>query len=507
LQRLLNRHGKCQLIIKEIYNKPDNITRDMILLNWIYSLGDFEIADSLPVNPEKVKVWPDLNWISNSGLNSELEKLLLEVKNAKRAGVNHYVKLAKYVNNPEFKNENPYSNMKYPSLNYRILSLFRYWNIIQYYFPYKYLIGEDWNIVLEEFVPKFINVNSELEYKLTTLELLARVNDTHANIWMVDTVLDKFKGQNYSALRTTFVENKFVVVDYFDERLGGQTTLLKGDVISCINNEPIDKIIKKRLKYSPASNYLTKMRDISFNLLRTNDNMIEIEFIRKNKTYTRRVKTYSMDKLKIYEKLQSKDTCFRFINKEIAYLYLGTINSRYFNLLMKKIKDTKGLIIDLRCYPSEFVVFSLGSYLVKKDTAFVNFTKGSLKRPGLFTFRDKPNEIQKRNGYSYTGKIVILVNEKTQSQAEYTAMAMQAAAYDVKVIGSTTAGADGNVSEFFLPGGIRTMISGIGVYYPNGQETQRVGIVPDIEVKPTIEGIKQGRDEVLEKAIEIINND
>jgi C-terminal processing protease CtpA/Prc len=92
----------------------------------------------------------------------------------------------------------------------------------------------------------------------------------------------------------------------------------------------------------------------------------------------------------------------------------------------------------------------------------------------------------------------------TQSQAEYTTMALRTAPR-ATVIGSTTAGADGNVSQFFLPGGISTMISGIGVYYPDGKETQRVGIVPQIIVKPTIKGITEGRDEPLEKAIEIIN--
>jgi C-terminal processing protease CtpA/Prc len=50
------------------------------------------------------------------------------------------------------------------------------------------------------------------------------------------------------------------------------------------------------------------------------------------------------------------------------------------------------------------------------------------------------------------------------------------------------------------------MISGIGVYYPDGKETQRIGIIPDVEVKPTIEGIKNERDEVLEKAVNWINN-
>jgi C-terminal processing protease CtpA/Prc len=49
-------------------------------------------------------------------------------------------------------------------------------------------------------------------------------------------------------------------------------------------------------------------------------------------------------------------------------------------------------------------------------------------------------------------------------------------------------------------------MSSVGIYYPDGRETQRIGIVPDIEVKPTIQGIRVGRDELLEKAIEIIKN-
>jgi C-terminal processing protease CtpA/Prc len=69
------------------------------------------------------------------------------------------------------------------------------------------------------------------------------------------------------------------------------------------------------------------------------------------------------------------------------------------------------------------------------------------------------------------------------------------------IVGSTTSGADGNVSPFGLPGGLRTMISGLGVYYPDKQPTQRIGIVPGVDVKPTIAGIRVGRDEVLEQAL------
>ena len=82
-------------------------------------------------------------------------------------------------------------------------------------------------------------------------------------------------------------------------------------------------------------------------------------------------------------------------------------------------------------------------------------------------------------------------------------MAFRAGAHTT-IVGSTTAGADGNVSSIYLPGGLLTRISGNGVYYPDGTQTQRVGIIPDVEVKPTIEGLKQGRDELLEKAIKLI---
>ena len=45
------------------------------------------------------------------------------------------------------------------------------------------------------------------------------------------------------------------------------------------------------------------------------------------------------------------------------------------------------------------------------------------------------------------------------------------------------------------------MISGIGVFYPDKKSTQRIGIVADIDARPTIEGVRNGRDEVLEAAL------
>ncbi|MBC8882830.1 hypothetical protein H9X57_03875 [Flavobacterium piscinae] len=126
-----------------------------------------------------------------------------------------------------------------------------------------------------------------------------------------------------------------------------------------------------------------------------------------------------------------------------------------------------------------------------------------MKHPGMFSFYTTYSVPNKKDK-NYQGKVVILVNEITQSRAEFHAMAYQQSPNAI-IMGSTTAGSDGNVSIISLPGGISTMISGIGVYYPDGRETQRIGIVPDIVVKPTIEGVKNGYDEVLERAIEYLN--
>ena len=47
-------------------------------------------------------------------------------------------------------------------------------------------------------------------------------------------------------------------------------------------------------------------------------------------------------------------------------------------------------------------------------------------------------------------------------------------------------------------------LEGLGVFYPEKKPTQRVRIVPDVEVKPTIAGIVAGQDELLEEAIKRI---
>lgn len=492
-------------IMPKILSAKDQEERNAALSDWIESLGETNSDKIKTKEVSEVKFNPDLNWINNSALGEKLISHLIKIKDAERSDTSYYIGLFPGVGNPIFKNEFPYLTMKYPDAGFRLLSLYRYWNIIQYYFPYKNLINENWNDVLKEFIPKFINASDEMEYKLTVLSLIARIHDTHANIWGKDSALINYRGQNYAPVEITFVENKATVTDYYDSDLGEKSGLKIGDIIETINNKSIDEIIEEKLPFTPASNYPTQLRNIAMNLLRTNDTFLNIGYMHDNIIMNSHIECFSADKINIYKKYMNTDTCFKLINGDISYIYPGNIKNDYLPEIMPEVLKSKGLIIDLRCYPSDFIVFTLSEYLQPTSTSFVKFSQGSIITPGLFTMTDKLN-VGKSNTDFFKGKVVIIINEETQSQAEYTTMAFRTAPKAI-VIGSTTAGADGNVSEFSLPGAIQTMISGIGIYYPDGRETQRIGIVPDIEVKPTIKGISEGRDELLEKAIEIINGE
>lgn len=494
-------------ILPKILEAKNASQRNKILSVWAESLGTFETNSAAVAQTaaEKIKLNPDLVWINERNLGAKLTAQLNKIKSAKRQNKSYYIEMYPGVGNPKFKNEADYKSMKFPDAGFRLLSLYRYWNIIQYFFPNKHLIEADWNKVLPEFIPKFAGAASELEYKKAALGLIENIHDTHANIWGRDETLDKWRGVNYAPVGVRFIEETAVVAEIYEQTAADKAGLKIGDVIEAVNGKKVAQIVSEQMEFTPASNRPTKLRDIARRLLRTNENSLKITY-RRGKI-SKETQTETLAREKILGILQAQFSKaippFKLISPEIAYLYPGSLKQGEINEIIPKINGTKGLVIDLRSYPSDFIVFSLGEFLVPEPKSFVKFSGGSVENPGLFTFTEEL-KVGKENKNYYQGKVVILINETTQSQAEYTTMAFRTAPRST-VIGSTTAGADGNVSQFFLPGGISTMISGIGVYYPNGKETQRVGIVPDIVVKPTVKGIAEGKDEPLEKAIEIIN--
>ena len=478
--------------------KIDNKNFDNELVKWINKLGTFKTTTQKLPKESEIKLLPNTKWISDTNLiSSELSTLLQKVNNADRSDKNYYIQLYRGVNNPDFTNEKVYAKMKYSDTGIKLLAAFRYWNMIEYFFPNRHLMDDNWDKVLEEFIPKISATKDKKEYTLTLLELIGKIQDTHANIWRYNSVLDTYFGENIAPLKIKFVENKAVVVKLEDEFKDANVQV--GDVILAINGTTVEDWIKNNLKYFPASNYPTQLRDVARKILRSNDNSVQLTIENKSGS-----KDVTVNTIK-YKYFKEEPISHKIINENIGYIYPGTLKKGEINEIMDKFLDKKGLIVDLRCYPSDFIVFSLTSYLLNEKKDFVKFTAGDIKTPGLFTFRGGEMQVGGKNKDHFKGKVIILINEETQSNAEYTTMALRVAPNAI-VLGSTTAGADGNVSGITLPGNIFTYISGIGVINPDGSETQRVGIIPDIKMEPTINGIREGKDELLEKAIELITN-
>jgi C-terminal processing protease CtpA/Prc len=105
--------------------------------------------------------------------------------------------------------------------------------------------------------------------------------------------------------------------------------------------------------------------------------------------------------------------------------------------------------------------------------------------------------------WKYTKPTVMLIDERAISQSEHTGLFFEAA-NDTKFIGTPTAGANGDVTRLTLPGGLIVGFTGHDVRHADGRQLQKVGLTPHVVVAPTIEGIRSGRDEVLEKAVQYL---
>ena len=410
--------------------------------------------------------------------------------------------MIKDVGIPEFIHEYSYSNMSYPDAGFRLLSLYRYWNIIHYFYPDKYLAEKDWNDVLKEYIPLFISAENRLEYELVTLKIIVDICDSHAYL-----PISVFKGNNNAPFRVWFIEKKLVVTDYYNPQLIETKGLKIGDIITHINGETVESIVENLKKYYPASNDARKLHDISFDLFRSNNYSIAINYISSGLSSQKEIRLYDRSTISTYSWYVDKNSkCYKFINDSIGYITIATITIDDIPIIKETFKKAKGIIIDIRNYPpikpSMHISSSLGSW-ISGGPYFVKFSYGNTDNPGEFKFQ--PAQIT-YSSETFQGKVMVLVNEITLSAAEFFAMTFRAG-INTKIIGSRTAGALGFVSSIILPGGLQTQFTGIGYYYPDGTPTQRFGIVPDIWVEPTVEGIRQGRDELMDMAIKLINEE
>ncbi|MEL6562300.1 MAG: S41 family peptidase [Bacteroidota bacterium] len=385
-------------------------------------------------------------------------------------------------------------------LYFAIGNIVNAWSSVKYFYPYfSYKESIAWNNHLIKTLESVLT-KSEVNTSASLSRFLSFLNDAHIKVGSPN------KKLSYPGVSLDMVENQ-VIVEYTNDDL----LMLKGAKIKKVDGEDIYALLQKEL---PLQSFGVKERG-DYMALRSlmgktfgKPSAIEMELPSGRDTT---VTFFHWESYSRYNKLGSashEDIDLVDKSEDLVYLNLTKLRNAAFKESLQKLKSTKSYIIDLRGYPTfegDHIENFIGFFMNEIDTADWLFI------PRVSEPRTKKKPEFQYNGSnwkvdpSYSGgdsKIYVLINHKAISYAE-SILGYFKNMENVVLVGSPTAGANGDVNRFKLPGGYTYRYTGTKVLKHDGSRLHGIGFLPDIEVRPTIKGIIEGRDEVLEKAIEL----
>jgi len=474
--------------------------------SWLYSL---EIVDK-----GYLRHLTDMNWLTcELFLGSSIVAVFSQfnetpVVDRARAPVSFNI-----IGNSNFSNQSLHTNMDFQDAGYRLLGLFRLWNALKYFSPYIDIIDGDWNEILLKYIPIMLEGDDRLSYELTLMALASHLHDAH--VFFSSTLgsnrhnrFDSIFGRFAPPVILTEAEGHLVVFEqiylpYYEHRL------LPGDVVLRVNDVDIDDVAADMLQYISYPNEEKALFYLEWYLVlrqHSPDVPMKLDILRDDVKITLEVETIDRREHGMMTFIpEPPATAYERLENNIGLINPSTrIQEKCIQHIMQYFYDTSGLIVDLRQYPHTSI-FQLAGYLIEEPKHFVSVSTPSQSVPGVFIdlIRDYSGGMRETHTYLYQNNVVILMNEGSMSRGEHAVMSLRNGS-NVTVMGSNSIGANGNVVSLPLPGRVTMNFSGLGIFTPDGNQTQRVGLSPDIYINRTIAGIRDGRDELLEAAVEFL---
>lgn len=406
-------------------------------------------------------------------------------------------------------------NGDFPSQSQRVTSLFKLWNAVYLFSPYKGLVSESWDIQLLDFIPRFKAAETPLDYALSITKLLSKLNDTNANVRSVH--LSEYIGTHVPPLGVFWLDDKIVVSDVLPQI--EDVDIKIGDVITSVDGISITDRHNELNELFSASTHQAELWRTSLKLLAgKKDSLATLNILRDGTSFERQVKRSIASHVSVsrvnpppYSILNMKD-CH---GNSIAYIDLTRVASSQIDTVISSVvhSNTTSLIVDMRGY-AKCPIYQVLSYLsqnlkvvAKMQTPFlipsVNLEDNSYQ--SSVTISNHTNTILKPQltllNLKQQLKIVLLINEETISYGEYSILYMKSIVDNITLVGRTTNGTTGNVTNIRLNGNIEASFTGVGIADTNGNTLQRSGIQPDIAVYESIEDIKNQKDAILLKAL------
>lgn len=392
----------------------------------------------------------------------------------------------------------------YPDTTHRMVMLFKFWNIVRYFNPYNYILDTSWDTILYNNVMPVTASANGLELSNLYMKMFKALDDAHVYGLSYDGYYGIPPGYYPPRVRLDYVGGKYIVVGSME------TGINYGDVIVSVDGLTPTQWEDSLRPYYSAGNNSVFHRFMYENLLGRKTIGLSETIVTADSsgaTHTNNVTTLNPSSYNsfLYGWFYPNDSLnnINWTKMEcgVGYVNIGNLTIAGADSAYSVLYNAPAIIFDIRNYPLTNTAWTLADLMYSAPMSFAKDMIADPTYPGTYYWALDSLGIY-GNSTPYAGKVIILVDEVTQSSAEYSTMILRRMPGSV-VVGSQTAGADGNITWLYACNDMRVGWTSMGVFYPNGDSTQRIGIVPDTVIYPTVAGIRQHRDEVLEKALSI----
>lgn len=374
----------------------------------------------------------------------------------------------------------------------RLGNIVNVYNVFHHFYPYFDVVDANWESEFETALKSAYNDTDSYDYLITLKKFTAKLKDGH--IWV-----NKSPNKNIylPPFEWEWVENKLIITMIFNTNLG----LKVGDVITKIDNITAEEYFNEiNSQISAGTKGWLATRASTESLFGEKDSEITLA----TSTNSFSIKRY-LTRQEYFQKEVKKDI-YKVVNDTIYYLNLDLIEMDTINKLLPQLEKSTAIICDLRGYPNgnhDFI-----SYLLKSnDTSIAWMQIPQIIYPNqqkIIGYEKHGWKLKAKKPYLGEKKIVFIIDGSAISYAE-SYMSFIEHYKLATIIGQPTAGANGNINPFRLHGGYNLSWTGMKVLKHDGSQHHGIGILPNIYVTKTIEGVIQCRDEFLEKAIEIVS--
>lgn len=374
----------------------------------------------------------------------------------------------------------------------RVAAVVVAWNLFQHFYPYFDVLDTDWDEELTQALTGALEAQSDPEFLRVLEKLHAALQDGHITV----TGPDRDYNQATLPIRVDWIEDQVVVTRSVTP------DVLRGDVILELDGRPAEEVLEESEQYISGSPQRRRFVGCWMFVYGPNHSESVLTVLRDGEEFQ-----VGLERTTLYVPQAPRPDKISEIADGIHYVDLSRAFLSEIEAVMDELAGANGVIFDLRGYPldsSEQVISHMIDDQVQSAiwnvplAIYPDRENVVWDTPSRWTISPREPRIQ--------GTIVFLTDVRAISYAESVMGIIEA--YELaEIVGRPTAGANGNVNLLHTPGGFLTAWTAMKVLKHDGSQHHVIGILPTVPVEPTIDGVREGRDEDLETAIAIIQGE